>query len=410
MASLAELIGKSTTTDVALLQATVISLSAGTATIRFGGSNAAENIAGVRILSSASMAVGDTVWVVRNGDTLFILGRLSGSPNANPEFRDGVELYHPSSTPYIDFHTAANPAGDSNADYRWRMIVPGTDRIEFQAPGAAVKHTFWSDGEYWATSIGLGGDNTYNVGLMVHNGWIRVKGTYGLYWEDYGVGWTVSLNGYPGTRGAQILNYNECQVELYGGGVRWNDASMVTAMGGGGADVGYCVHHHGVRNGAVWLGWADGFWRIDGAGYTPGVYGDFIDTSSERTKRDIRTLEAGATNKAKVKALKPKRFKRLHDPGEKAKREREETDGVWKDQRWNAWVRAQEEADHVGFIAEDVLETIPEAVSVDVNGAVGGIRYGPIIAHLVGLVQELDDRLDIVERLPVVAMNKPKGV
>lgn len=34
----------------------------------------------------------------------------------------GIELYNPSSTPYIDWHRAANPAGDGGADFNMRLI------------------------------------------------------------------------------------------------------------------------------------------------------------------------------------------------------------------------------------------------------------------------------------------------
>lgn len=81
MTSLAELIGKQPGLDVGLLQATVTATAAGgTATIHFG--DATQTIAGVRMLASASATVGDTVWVVRNGNTLFILGKLGGGTAA----------------------------------------------------------------------------------------------------------------------------------------------------------------------------------------------------------------------------------------------------------------------------------------------------------------------------------------
>lgn len=78
MPSLAELIGSPPPSDVQLLQATVTAVSTGTATIHFG--NAAETIAGVRYLASVSIAAADTVWVLRFGGALIIIGKLSGSP------------------------------------------------------------------------------------------------------------------------------------------------------------------------------------------------------------------------------------------------------------------------------------------------------------------------------------------
>lgn len=47
----------------------------------------------------------------------------------NYAFSDGIELYQSASTPYIDFHRAADPAGDAGADYNVRLINDASGRL-----------------------------------------------------------------------------------------------------------------------------------------------------------------------------------------------------------------------------------------------------------------------------------------
>ena len=154
MASLSELLGQIDTGPVSLLQATVIAITSasGTCTIRFAsnttstatpgsatnsytrvetGSTTLDNITGVRYLASASFSVGDTVLVLQTGNSFVVIGKATTSTYGNPEFRDGLELYQSASTPYIDFHQAASPAGDSNADYNVRLINDASGYLRF---------------------------------------------------------------------------------------------------------------------------------------------------------------------------------------------------------------------------------------------------------------------------------------
>lgn len=82
MQSLGELIGKTDPlASVRLRQATVTAApSVGTATIRLGGgTDAADNISGVRMLANAQVANGDTVWVLQTGGSLLVLGKIATS-------------------------------------------------------------------------------------------------------------------------------------------------------------------------------------------------------------------------------------------------------------------------------------------------------------------------------------------
>lgn len=95
----------------------------------------------------------------------------------------GLELYQGSSTPYIDFHNAANPAGDSGADFAWRLIAnSGTNFTLDYATGTGfgTAFNFFNDGEFQCDHIGVGQDNTDNQGIMVGNN--RIQGTGGRNW------------------------------------------------------------------------------------------------------------------------------------------------------------------------------------------------------------------------------------
>lgn len=72
------------------------------------------------------------VW---NGSTW--VGAASGVAIITP----GFEIYHPANTPYIDFHRAANPAGDSNADFNVRFINDADNVMRLSTLSAADSTT-----------------------------------------------------------------------------------------------------------------------------------------------------------------------------------------------------------------------------------------------------------------------------
>lgn len=116
---------------VQLRQAVVVGNPvSGKATIQFG--TGATAIAGVRMLAGAGVTDGDAVFVLQQGYDLLVLGQVAATPGSTAQFGDGLELYHPSSTPYIDFHRGADPAGDANADYSVRLILEAAGRLAVQ--------------------------------------------------------------------------------------------------------------------------------------------------------------------------------------------------------------------------------------------------------------------------------------
>lgn len=118
--------------------------------------------------------------------------------------------------------------------------------------------------------------------------------------------------------------------------------------------------------------------------YTNG--GGWVYVSDKRVKKDIKPLKT-TRSLERVMALKPMTYKKIYHP------EKSDTP------------IPQEviDADHIGFLAQDVMETNPHCVSewVDDNcvcdgddGKRLGIAYGDINVHLVGAVQELKKQND----------------
>lgn len=76
---------------------------------------------------------------------------------------NGIELYHPSSTPYIDFHRAANAAGDSSADFNVRMINESDNVVNIYTATAADTNT---GGRLYVGNAWMGSHPVHGV-----NGW-----------------------------------------------------------------------------------------------------------------------------------------------------------------------------------------------------------------------------------------------
>lgn len=64
---------------------------------------------------------------------------------------------------------------------------------------------------------------------------------------------------------------------------------------------------------------------------------------------------------------------------------------------------------YIGFIAEEIAEEFPEAIWFDMEEKPTAMKAAALIALLWEEVKDLEERLDSVERLPVVALNKPAG-
>lgn len=86
------------------------------------------------------------VW---NGTAWFEVGAEGAFANTT-RFSEGVELYHPGITPYVDWHRAATPLGDAGADYNMRMILDGSEQISIYSSAGAQ----WGSLRVASTKIG----------------------------------------------------------------------------------------------------------------------------------------------------------------------------------------------------------------------------------------------------------------
>jgi uncharacterized UPF0160 family protein len=95
----------------------------------------------------------------------------------------------------------------------------------------------------------------------------------------------------------------------------------------------------------------------------------FIETSSQRYKCCVESIKSTGNI---IKDLNPVRFK-------------------WIDQNKGT-------TDQLGLIAEEVQKILPEAVDVNKNGQVEGVSYTKLVPILIKAVQELQDRVDELEK------------
>lgn len=122
--------------------------------------------------------------------------------------------------------------------------------------------------------------------------------------------------------------------------------------------------------------------------YTNG--GGWVYSSDKRVKKDIKDIKT-ARSLERIMALKPKTYKKIYHP----------------DKSSTPIPQEVIEANHVGFLAQDVMETNPHCVSewVDDNcvcdgddGKRLGISYGDINVHMVGAIQELKKQNDAQQK------------
>jgi len=121
--------------------------------------------------------------------------------------------------------------------------------------------------------------------------------------------------------------------------------------------------------------------------YTNG--GGWVFVSDKRVKKDIKDIKT-ARSLQRIMALKPKTYKKIYPENSETPIPQEVRD-----------------ADHIGLLAQDVMETNPHCVSgwVDDNcvcdgddGKRLGIAYGDINIHMVGAIQELKKQNDAQQK------------
>lgn len=468
------------TQGLALRQGTVVSVSAGTCTITMAGST---NIIGVMHFHNIGLTAGDNVWLLQNGTDLMIIGKILGSERQR--FYDGIEIYHSSSTPYIDFHRAANEAGDASADYNIRLMnnpagwlelygnfhaqgqvragtgngegvigpwaadsnyavfahqvrqaansshygmllaggtnnvyiggTPitfraannGSDIAEFAAAQitmslgtGAVKHTFFNDGEYQCNSIGIGGDNNYNAGLACRNGWMRAYGSGEGWYSEGGAGeyGTNTRFGVADNKSVETQNTETAIMarKISQGG--WATAGLENFADAATAVPWITLH----ASGCCTVSWrkdsnASDIRPINSGGGCDWIYAASYQSCSEAArKRNVSIADEYGLKT--LRQLQTKRFQ--YQPTDEQeiwawecwKHDRER--GVWvnppsEHMRWEDW--------HIGYMAEEVVNLVPEIVGLHPDGKPQGIDYSKLVVVAIAAINELADRIEDLE-------------
>lgn len=283
MPNLPDLIGRPQAGEVQLLQAKVTAVGSGSVDVHIGDTT--DVITGVKVLASVSVAVNDIVWILRTGGVLIVMGKLGLSVGGASYISPGLELYHPASTPYIDFHRAVNPAGDSNADYNVRLIndeasylhlVAGSMRLD----GWIRTNVTDTNGE---TFLGAWGA-TSNYSML--GSWARRQANsnhYVLIWSNLDANTFLSPSAAGGAvfirranNGADIAQFSESQVTFKCGtgsdkhtfhddGEAWHNS--IGVGGDNGYNSGIAVHNNWIRvygvNGIIFENYGGGWFMQD---------------------------------------------------------------------------------------------------------------------------------------------------
>jgi len=327
-----------------------------------------------------------------------------------------------------------------------RINVFGTDRF-----GAGHCFRIWDDGEVWCWSVGVGGDNSANSGMMIHNNWIRMKGSYGYYFDDRACGLCSNQTNVITTDfGGGEWTMLEIRRHDQTGG--WDTFAIRSRSTGGGSPCGFAGWETG-RNAAhiikTWFSaweartWDNGGWGI--------FRGELEDYSSEKSKNNIQLAReklSKVERKQKIKRIETKHFNRKRggcancmgtglakenrrlqaehaakkgDDKRRSKKkwtEEDDADLILPveptekcpdcDGKGLAFMHAHdvktEEAGWFGFISEELEKEFPEAVYYrpseedQTQIEVSGISVQALVAVLWEEVKDLEDRLAAVEK------------
>jgi hypothetical protein len=402
MPSLAEAIGN-VGSGLALRQAVVTAVpTSGTCQIRMGGSTT--DIAGVPMLTSASVSNGDTVWVLQDGNSLLIVGTLY--PAVSQMKVNSLKI-----TP--------NQIRDDLIDLWGGAYVIGVRPSEFYMRSNGTIFSWETPGGSWAMRFGPGEVNAGERGLKVSanlegnevysNGWFRSRsGGTGLYSQTYGGG---------------VFMEDSSYVKIYGGKEFWAPSNKIRAQmarfgeSGPWADH-VCYSHNNYQQDGNdgfmqrWDGWAwmrsngqlgftsrggDIAWMDNSGGWCdfrpnlPSLGGDPMviagsqqigrSSSSIRWKDRIGNLLG--TAESPVWKFQPVRFLWKED------------DGIHQSRNE---VNARNPKGMAGFIAEEVAEVAPDAVNYDSENLPSSIESWAMLAYIIAGLQHLKSRIEALER------------
>lgn len=419
----------------------------------------------------------------------------------------GMELYHPSGTPFIDFHRAASPAGDSYADYNVRLIneanndlrlmgtggtaalrvgstngevrastwiadgnyamfgsqlravannshyaiiVSGTSdnvyfggtpmtfrlanngttvavmdangyhaslpvqldgsrmytkttndaahMLAYYSPGDFFEYFTWNEHKFWSQAVHYGSIGANAAGVLANVNWVRMnEAAVGWYNNTEGCG--LRASNVFGSSDSVDTQHNETQIV----GRKLSQAGWATAGIESFSEVSngvpYMTNH---ANGCCTSSWRKDANQsymvvVNSGGGCDWVYAANHPVCSEEGRKHNISI----TDDYGLKTLRGLNLKRFqYTPSDESeiwaweswKHDRER--GVWTNppnehMNWDTW--------HIGYMAEEMANLVPEIVGYYSDGKPKGIDYGNLVVVVIEAVKELANRLDNLE-------------
>ena len=215
-----------------------------------------------------------------------------------------------------------------------------------------------------------------NDGLWVggSNGWLRTYGSCGWYSQDYGGGWYMTDSTFIRTYNGKILHMNVNNNSYGASGHHlaadfYNSEHICIGLRNSSCSWYICSH----SNTNMYIGY-----RPNGnvSGYSSDSYPVYITNGGSVYSNSDRKL------KKNISFISKSELNDLFD----------NSDSLFRKFTWKS-----DNTDSYGFIAQELEEFIPEAVSEDIKGIKHvsyNVAYAKIMASLVNKIKELERRLE----------------
>lgn len=258
-------------------------------------------------------------------------------------------------------------------------------------------------------------------------GWFRVRGSSGIYWQSWDGGWYMTDATYVRSYQNKAIYGGSGQIRSDKvGGNAYYDSSIYA---GAGATVASFGLHPGSVAGSIRMGQGNPeyhFGNTDSSAYYTCRSAAWNVTSSRDSKQDLVPLThilpamPDLPVATMVRALRPTwwRQKERHIMAEVPRAPKETSDEHWHPDpatfknhicsldncghtpedpcAWRVnWMRG-----HLGFVAEEVEQVLPALVRLNQDMTPGALDLGSLIGLAYAMLQELDSRLALLEANP----------
>lgn len=253
------------------------------------------------------------------------------------------------------------------------------------------RYSSWNYHRFWAT-----GAERFRIqsgdGAYLYAGWFRPHGGYGLYFQDRGTGILSNINGEVigyGTE-SRLVMHKTSQGGYSSSGLESRGTSTAVPH----------VSFHSTGNSAAAFrkdSSTDNLVAINQSSGCTNLYASSHPTCSARGLKHNVSLVPEYGLKT-LRTLEVKRFQ-YHPVMEDQiwatlKFKDEIAAGKWPyytlGDPWDEW--------HVGFMAEEVANLVPEAVGYNADGDPYGVDYGKLVVVAIAAINELADRVEELER------------